>query len=75
MTDEANSSVVLAELQVTLFRECNNHRLSLWGRPFSCSPVTLVVKQKQKHDCTLKPILNMHITFALDFVVVNKQKE
>ena len=38
MTDEADSSVVLAELQVALFRECNNKRLSSWGRPFSCSP-------------------------------------
>ena len=35
MTDEADSSVVLAELQVTLFRECNNQRLSPWGRSFS----------------------------------------
>ena len=38
ITDEADSSVVLAELQVALFRECNNQRLSPWGRPFSCSP-------------------------------------
>ena len=38
MTDEADSSVVLAELQVALFRECNNLRLSSWGRPFSYSP-------------------------------------
>ena len=38
MTDEANSSVVLAELKVALFRECNNQRLSPWGRSFSCSP-------------------------------------
>ena len=38
MTDEADSSVVLAELQVALFRECNNQRLSPRGRPFSCSP-------------------------------------
>ena len=38
MTDEADSSVGLAELQVALFRECNNQRLSPWGRPFSCSP-------------------------------------
>ena len=38
MTDEADSSVVLAELQIALFRECNNQRLSPWGRPFSCSP-------------------------------------
>ena len=29
LTDEADSSVVLAELQVALFRECNNHLLSL----------------------------------------------
>ena len=39
VTDEANSSVVLAELQVALFRECNNQRLSSWGRPFSCPPI------------------------------------
>ena len=29
MTDEAESSVVLAKLQVALFRECINQRLSL----------------------------------------------
>ena len=33
MTDDAVSSVVLAELLVALFRECNNQRLSPWGRP------------------------------------------
>ena len=38
MTDKAASSLVLAELQVALFMECNNQRLSPWGRPFSCSP-------------------------------------
>ena len=38
MTDEADSFVVLAELQVALFRECNNQRLSPWGRSFTCSP-------------------------------------
>ena len=38
MTDEADSSVVLAELQVALFRECNNQRLTSWDRPFSCFP-------------------------------------
>ena len=38
MTDETDSSVVLAELQVTLFRECNNQQLSPWGWPFTCSP-------------------------------------
>ena len=43
MTDEADSSVVLAELQVALFRECNNQRLSPWGRPFSYSPDLLQI--------------------------------
>ena len=38
MTDKADSSVVLAELQVASFRECNNQRLNPWGRSFSCSP-------------------------------------
>ena len=38
MTDEADSSVVLAELQVALFRECINQRLSLLNRSFSSSP-------------------------------------
>ena len=38
MTDEANGSVVLAELQVALFRQRKNQRLSPWSRPFSCSP-------------------------------------
>ena len=41
MTDEADSSFVLTELQVALFRECNNQRLSPWGRPFSCSPASV----------------------------------
>ena len=31
MTDEADSSVVPAVLQVALFRECNYQRLSPWG--------------------------------------------
>ena len=38
MTDETDSSVVLAGLQVNLFRECNNQRLSPWDGSFSCSP-------------------------------------
>ena len=38
MTGEADSSVVLSELQVAISGECNNQRLSPWGRPFSCSP-------------------------------------
>ena len=37
-----NETVVLAKLQVALFRECKNQRLSPWRSPFSCSsdPVT-----------------------------------
>ena len=31
MTDEADSSVILTKLQVALFRECNNQRLSPWS--------------------------------------------
>ena len=38
MTAEADGSVVLAKLQVALFRECNNQRLSSWGRTVSCLP-------------------------------------
>ena len=38
MTDEAESSVVLADCKMPFFRECKNQRLSPWGRPFSCSP-------------------------------------
>ena len=38
MTDEADSSVILAELQEAFFRECNDQRLSPWCRPVSCSP-------------------------------------
>ena len=48
MTVEADSSVVLANLKVALFRECNNKRLSSQGRPFSCSPdpvTDLLLKQ------------------------------
>ncbi|MEW8547299.1 MAG: hypothetical protein AB2693_27645 [Candidatus Thiodiazotropha sp.] len=39
MNDEADGSKVLADIQVTLSRKCNNQRLSpTWGRTFSCSP-------------------------------------
>ena len=38
MTEETNSSVVLAELQIAVFRKCNNQRLGPWVRSFSCSP-------------------------------------
>ena len=59
MTDEAGSSVVLAELQVALFRECNNQRLSPWGRPFSCSPdpVTDLLKHLSWSPRQLEQIL------------------
>ena len=42
MTDETASSVVLAELHVALFRECNNQRLSPWG---GHSPVLQILLQ------------------------------
>ena len=41
MTDEADSSVVLAELQVGLFRECNNQRVHGVGH----SPVLQILLQ------------------------------
>ena len=41
MTDEADSSVVLAELQVELFRECNYQRLNGVGH----SPVHQILLQ------------------------------
>ena len=41
MTDEADSSVVLAELQVALFRECNNQRVHGVGH----SPVLQILLQ------------------------------
>ena len=31
MADETDGSAVLTELQLALFRECNNQRLSPWG--------------------------------------------
>ena len=34
MTDEDDRSVVLVELQVAIFRECNNQRLSPWAAVF-----------------------------------------
>ena len=38
MTIEADSSVVLADLQDALFRVCNNQEMSQWGSPFFSSP-------------------------------------
>ena len=35
LTDESDNSGRAANCP---FRECNNQRLSPWGRPFSCSP-------------------------------------
>ena len=46
MTDDVDSSVVLAGLQVALFGECNNQPLGPWGRPFSCSPDPLQISVK-----------------------------
>ena len=43
MTDEADSSVVPAELQVALFKECNNQRLSPWT--VGHSPVLQILLQ------------------------------
>ena len=36
MADKADGSVVLAQLQVAFFWECDNWGLSLCGQPFSC---------------------------------------
>ena len=38
MADIADGSVVLAQLQVAFFCECDNFGLSPCGRPFSCVP-------------------------------------
>ena len=38
MTDDVDSSMVLAEPQVALLKECDNQLLSPCGMPFSCSP-------------------------------------
>ena len=36
MADKADGSVVLAQLQVAFFWECDNYGLSSCGWPFSC---------------------------------------
>ena len=33
MTNKVNGSVILAELKVALFRDCNNQRLRPWDSP------------------------------------------
>ena len=38
MTDKADGSVVLAQLQVAFLWECDKLGLSPCGRPFSCLP-------------------------------------
>ena len=48
MTDDAGSSVVLAELQIALFRECDNQRLSPWGRLFQTTLITIFKPKSSK---------------------------
>ena len=43
VTDEADGSVVLRALSCSFFWECNDQRLSPWGRQFSCSPDLITV--------------------------------
>ena len=38
MSDNADGSIVLAQLQVAFLWECANKRLRLCGRPCSCLP-------------------------------------
>ena len=38
MTDKVDSSVVMAQLQVSFRCECDNQGLSTYGRPFFCLP-------------------------------------
>ena len=38
MADEADGSVVLAQLQVAFLWECDNQESNPRGRPFSCLP-------------------------------------
>ena len=42
VSDEADGSVVLADVVSCPFRQCNNQRLSPLGRPFSCSPDLII---------------------------------
>ena len=46
MTDEADSSLVLAELQVVLCRECNYQRLSPWVGHSPVLQILLQIKVK-----------------------------
>ena len=57
MTDEADSSVVLAELQVALLMEYNNQRLSPWGRPFFKSCYRSLLKHRSWSPCQLEQVL------------------
>ena len=62
LTDEADSSVVLAGLQGVLLRDGDNHRLSEWGRPLSRSPDPDCYRSLSKHHhglpaCLLEQVL------------------
>ena len=63
MTDEADSSVVLAELQVALFRECNNQRLSPWGRPFCM--LKIIILNHAYRLCVVQSIINTVIRIVI----------
>ena len=69
MTDEADSSVVLAELQVALFRECNNQRLSPWSKQFSCSPTSFGVPANvntMQQSCTIPIEIKSKIEISVE---------
>ena len=38
MADKADSSVVMAQLQIAFLSECDNKGLTPYGRQFSCLP-------------------------------------
>ena len=63
ITDEADSSssVVLAELQVALFRECNNQRLGPCGRPVIISDWVHVVG----HSPVLQILLQISVKTSI----------
>ena len=52
MTDEADSSVVLAKLQVALFRECNTQRLTHGIGHFPVLQILVQISVKKKHQTT-----------------------
>ena len=66
MTDETDDSVVVVELWIVLVRECNNQRLSPWGRPFSCFP-DLVTDLYQNIHHGLLACLNKFCWYIINF--------